>query len=227
MNIVPVIDLADGTVVHARAGRRTDYRPLAAGFAGSSDPEAVLAALSALYRFDRVYVADIDAIEGRGDHAGTLERLAQRFPRLAFWLDAGPATLEIAAAFQAMRPVIGSENHDRAGLIAALGNRPDSILSLDYRNGAFLGDNALLDDADSWPEDIIVMTLDRVGVAAGPDGERIRALQQQAPDRRFYAAGGVRDDADLERLQAMGVAGALVATALHAGTIRSCRRKRD
>ena len=39
--------------------------------------------------------------------------------------------------------------------------------------------------------------------------------------RRVYAAGGVRNRADLEALRAAGAAGALVATALHAGTIKA------
>ncbi|MDZ7736038.1 MAG: HisA/HisF-related TIM barrel protein [Gammaproteobacteria bacterium] len=143
MTIIPVIDLAAGQVVHARAGLRADYQPLTATLAKDSDPAAVIAALRALYRFDSIYVADLDAIEGRSNHAGTLERLMQLFPRLEFWLDAGPATLEIATSLQAVRPVIGSENHDHAGLVAALGIRPDSVLSLDYRNGTFLGDERL------------------------------------------------------------------------------------
>ncbi len=39
--------------------------------------------------------------------------------------------------------------------------------------------------------------------------------------RRIYAAGGVRNRADIEALHAAGAAGVLIATALHAGTIKA------
>ena len=43
----------------------------------------------------------------------------------------------------------------------------------------------------------------------------------RAGGRRIYAAGGVRDRADMIALHAAGAAGVLVATALHAGTIKA------
>ena len=43
----------------------------------------------------------------------------------------------------------------------------------------------------------------------------------RAGKRRIYAAGGVRDRADIVALRAAGAAGVLVATALHAGTLKA------
>jgi phosphoribosylformimino-5-aminoimidazole carboxamide ribotide isomerase len=63
------------------------------------------------------------------------------------------------------------------------------------------------------------MTLARVGSGAGPDLERLAALRKAGGDRAIYAAGGVRDAADLAALDRAGIAGALVATALHDGRI--------
>ena len=48
------------------------------------------------------------------------------------------------------------------------------------------------------------MTLTRVGSGAGPDLERVNAIRAAAPTRRVYAAGGVRDVADLFALKASG-----------------------
>ena len=59
------------------------------------------------------------------------------------------------------------------------------------------------------------MTLARVGSGAGPDMGRLAALRRAAPDRRLYAAGGVRDLADVQALARADIAGALVASALH------------
>ena len=63
------------------------------------------------------------------------------------------------------------------------------------------------------------MTLGRVGSGAGPDLDRLSAVRDIAAGREIYAAGGVRDGADLAALKGAGVAGALVATSLHDGRI--------
>jgi phosphoribosylformimino-5-aminoimidazole carboxamide ribotide isomerase len=42
MRIVPVIDLKDGAVVHARQGRRDTYQPIASPLCASSDVYRVL-----------------------------------------------------------------------------------------------------------------------------------------------------------------------------------------
>jgi phosphoribosylformimino-5-aminoimidazole carboxamide ribotide isomerase len=63
------------------------------------------------------------------------------------------------------------------------------------------------------------MSLDHVGNTGGPDLRRIRQLRPDAGDRQLYAAGGVRDAADLQRLQDAGADGALLASAVHNGRI--------
>jgi phosphoribosylformimino-5-aminoimidazole carboxamide ribotide isomerase len=63
------------------------------------------------------------------------------------------------------------------------------------------------------------MTLARVGSGSGPDMDRLRSINAKAPDRRVYAAGGVRDAADLVALRRAGIAGALVASSLHNGKL--------
>jgi phosphoribosylformimino-5-aminoimidazole carboxamide ribotide isomerase len=96
------------------------------------------------------------------------------------------------------------------------------VLSLDFRGDEFLGPRELLEDAGLWPERVIVMTLARVGAAQGPDLARVSEIVCRAGSgRHVYAAGGIRDLADLKALNAAGAAGALVATALHAGQIKT------
>ena len=48
-----------------------------------------------------------------------------------------------------------------------------------------------------------------------------RLSSRVAGGRRVYAAGGVRNRADIEALHAAGAAGVLIATALHTGTIKA------
>ena len=97
--------------------------------------------------------------------------------------------------------------------------RSDCVLSLDYRGERFVGPAAVEASAEFWPDHIIAMTLARVGSGAGPDTARLDQVQRRAGARRLFAAGGVRDAGDIERLAAMGVAGALVARALHDGRL--------
>jgi phosphoribosylformimino-5-aminoimidazole carboxamide ribotide isomerase len=63
------------------------------------------------------------------------------------------------------------------------------------------------------------MTLARVGSGAGPDFDRLAEIRAAAPDRALYAAGGVRGADDLAALNRLGVGGALVASALHDGSL--------
>ncbi|HKI13991.1 MAG TPA: HisA/HisF-related TIM barrel protein, partial [Roseiarcus sp.] len=88
-------------------------------------------------------------------------------------------------------------------------------LSLDFRGDAFQGPEEILTEPKLWPRQIIVMSLARVGAGVGPDLARLAAIRAIAGGREIYAAGGVRDAADLRALNAAGVAGALIATALH------------
>lgn len=222
MEVIPVIDLKDGVVVHARRGERAAYRPITTPLAAGSAPEAVLAGLLGLFPFPRVYVADLDAIAGGDGHDVLLADLAVRFPRVEFWVDNG-VTAETAArrwlARNAGVLVIGSESQSDLSLLTALAGAPRIALSLDFRGEDFQGPAALHDDAARWPERVIAMTLARVGAGAGPDFARLAEIKARAGARAVYAAGGVRSADDLAALAAAGIAGVLVASALHSGAL--------
>lgn len=218
MLLIPVLDLMHGQVVHAQAGRRDEYRPLESSLCSSSQPEAVLEGLLALHPFRQVYIADLDAILGKGHHRATLEGVRRTHPELEFWVDAGFSSAAEARAWQAEglgRAVMGSEclkdMPDRATLPAGV------LLSLDFRGEDFMGPRGLAEDAGRWPDDVIVMTLGRVGMGEGPDLERLARLKSLGQRTRLYAAGGVRHAGDLEALAQAGAAGVLLASALHKG----------
>ena len=221
MEVVPVLDLKSGQVVHARFGQRDAYRPIATPLSRSSAPADVLAGLLRLHPFRRLYVADLDAIEGRGSHAPLLAALARAEPGLEIWADAGvrDAAGVQAALASGIAPVLGSESQRDAALLRAVGGDPRVVLSLDFRGAAFQGPAEILDTPALWPRRVIAMTLAAVGSGTGPDFARLTDLSGRAAGRAVYAAGGVRDAADLRALAERGVAGALVASALHAGTL--------
>lgn len=225
MDIIPVIDLKAGQVVHARRGDRAQYRPIETPLSRSADPVAVAEGLMALHAFSRLYIADLDAIAGTGDNQGDVAAIQRAFPALELWTDRGVGT---AAAVQAWRgrhlgpAVLGSESAaDLATLLDLIdAGGADAILSLDYRGEAIQGPRAILECPARWPRRVVAMTLARVGSGEGPDLLRLAAIKALAgPNRAVYAAGGVRDAGDLDALVTQGIAGALVATSLHDGRI--------
>jgi phosphoribosylformimino-5-aminoimidazole carboxamide ribotide isomerase len=218
LRVIPVIDLMGGEVVRARMGDRASYRPLESPLSPTSDPVAVVRGLLAVYPFPTLYVADLDAIQRHGDNFPSLRRIRAKFPGLQMWVDNGAAG---AAAVEALieaglgAPVLGSESQRDTKLIAQRRDSRQVVLSLDFRGDAFQGPKEILAEPGLWPQRIIVMTLARVGGSAGPDLKRIASIRSIAGGREIYAAGGVRDAADLSALKAGGAAGALIATALH------------
>jgi len=223
VHVIPVIDIKGGVVVRARAGDRDNYQPIDTPLARGSDPADVALGLLAVHPFCDLYVADLDAITGRGDNEAALSRIRSQFPKLTLWVDAGIAGAAATAAFFATSPdhlVLGSESQSDATLIRQLTSHPRVVLSLDFRGDAFQGPAELL-DAALWPQRIIAMTLARVGSGGGPDLDRLEAIKRCAGGRAIYAAGGVRDGSDLARLAQLGIAGALVATSLHDGRLTS------
>jgi phosphoribosylformimino-5-aminoimidazole carboxamide ribotide isomerase len=222
MKIVPVIDLKQGRVVHARHGRRDHYRPIETPLAPGSDPIAVVEGLLRLHPFPCVYAADLDAIEHRGNHDRTFKALHDRFPEVEFWIDNGLARAgEATAWLRAHRGclVVGSESQKDTALLHALADHPRVILSLDFRGDEFVGPKDILDETALWPMRVIAMSLAHIGAARGPDLARVASLAQRAEDCAIHAAGGVRHIQDLLDLARVGAAGALVATALHDGSI--------
>ena len=223
MFIIPVIDLRAGQAVRAIAGQRDNYQPLHSLLCSSPEPLAVVRAYRTLYRFNTVYIADLDAIENTGDNRAVISALLAmpELSDLQIWLDAGFASAEQLAdwpAGQRLRPVFGSESQTDLAVLQNLLDQHQALnplLSLDYKNGHFLGPPALLESPHPWPTDVIIMQLDRVGANQGPD--------QALPDiknKRFFAAGGVRNRADLAQLASKGYAGVLVASALHNGSVK-------
>jgi phosphoribosylformimino-5-aminoimidazole carboxamide ribotide isomerase len=231
MRVVPVIDLKDGTAVHAVRGERERYRPVSSVIGGADgDALALARGFRAELGLDELYVADLDAITG-GDGNGALLAALAREARVM--VDAGvgePAAARALLDLGAHRVIVGTETlPGAAALERLLAELPDGvlILSVDLREGTLLSpDPALaglpaLDAVRRLPRvpEAIVLDLARVGSGAGPDVALIAELHAAFPDMALLAGGGTRDLDDLRALAAAGAAGALVATALHRGVI--------
>jgi phosphoribosylformimino-5-aminoimidazole carboxamide ribotide isomerase len=221
VEIVPVIDLRNGEVVHARRGERDSYRPVQSQLCSGSAPGDVVAGLRGVYPFATLYIADLDAIQGRGDNDASIREIRQRFPALRLWVDNGLAEADACRSWLAHELgtlVLGSEAQRDHAILQDLSDddaRRNLVLSLDYKDDRFLGPPELLAATELWPHRLIVMTLSRVGSGGGPDLALLRRWRTEAPARKIFAAGGVRGGEDLIDLARRGVSGVLVATALH------------
>jgi phosphoribosylformimino-5-aminoimidazole carboxamide ribotide isomerase len=232
MRVIPVIDLKSATAVHAVRGDRERYRPLRSKIVSGSDPVHVTRGVRDALGLDELYVADLDAIAGGPPHREVISALARE---ARVMVDAGVtevAGVRLLLELGAARVVTGTETlPDPAALERVRAQLPDAplALSLDLRAGCVLSPDpelarlgpaeALERFARAGVREVIVLDLARVGSGAGPDVPLLRRLCARFPELELLAGGGVRHLADLRALAEAGVAGALVATALHGGAI--------
>ena len=234
MRLLPVLDVQGGRVVRGVGGRRQEYRPVVSRLTPSCLPVDVAEAFRRHFGLSETYLADLDAIGGAAPAQPLYAELQSRGFRL--WVDAGLRTAAEAGPLAGAGVegiVAGLETVAGPGVLAELcrhhGERV--VFSLDLRDGVPLGDAAAWEGADAWSiaaravaagvRRLLVLDLARVGGGGGTGTEELCArLAGGYPGVEVIAGGGVRDLADLERLGRCGVAGVLVASALHDGRLR-------
>ena len=221
MQVIPVIDLLNGEVVHAKKGLRQTYQRMQSPLCPCGDPLTVVAALLAIHPFKQLYIADLNAIQKLPNKASSnfasIAQIRLAYPGLELWLDAGFKHSEDMLEWQTLnlRIILASENfHDMQDYLV-LSQQHQFILSLDFFSDGFHGPKALFKQTEDWPERVIIMSLSDVGANQGFNKTRLVEIIQCNKGSRLYAAGGVRDEQDLLSLKALGVHGALVASALH------------
>lgn len=232
MKIIPVIDILNGVAVHAVRGRRKEYQPLRSILCDSADPVAVASAFK-ICGLKELYVADLDAILGKGNNLQVLKEIAQK-TGLELMVDAGVADLNRAQeAFQSgvTRVIVGTETLPNLNFvkdaIARFGSEK-VVVSLDLMNGQVLSKSKQAQSMNPLMlageleklgvARLIVLDLARVGSAEGADVPFLEKLRRNVTIK-VLVGGGVRDTNDLLALKKTGVSGVLLATALHSGRI--------
>jgi len=236
VRVIGVIDLKAGKAVHARGGTREQYAPvqsalLSPGLIGDAP------ALARAYRdvgIEEIYVADLDRITRAGDSSSAVAAVAE--VGLPLLVDAGTSDVREAAAVLeagAARVVIGLETlssmHDLRDIIAKVG-RARVVFSLDLRgHRTVTRSDGELDQitpvelttraVDVGVQSILLLDLSRVGQSRGPDVALVRAIRARASGSELLVGGGIRSADDLTALARAGCNGALVATAVHDGSL--------
>lgn len=235
MQIIPVLDLLGGVVVRGIAGRREEYRPIVSRIVSSAEPIAVAEAFRTQFGLSTLYIADLDAIERDRPHRDVYASLASA--GFTLLLDSGLRTLEMAremaASCGSSALIAGLETCRSPQLLAALVAEisPGRILfSLDLHGGQPWRASPAWETNDPFSiatravevgvQRMIVLDVAQVGVGGGPVTESLCSrIRARFPKLDLITGGGVRDVADLETLERIGVDGVLVASALHDGRL--------
>ena len=223
--------------MHGTGGDRARYAPVESVLTvAHGDVLALAQAYAAVLRTTEMYIADLDAIGGGAVQYAMHQRLS-RISRS--WIDAGVKTEGDACSLidaGADRVVVGLETLPSFETLRSIVRRLGSdrvVFSLDLRSGKPVAHADALREmtprelarraVDAGAEAMILLDLARVGRSVGADDEMMREMREALPGVDLIAGGGVRHREDLDRLAAAGANGALVATAVHRGTIRSDR----
>jgi phosphoribosylformimino-5-aminoimidazole carboxamide ribotide isomerase len=216
MQIIPVIDLKDGIVVHAKQGDREHYAPIKSKLCASANIVDVIEAYKTHFNFSTIYIADLNAITRMGNNADLLNRILVAYPEITFWIDSGyPLCDDRFHQLKNFLLVLGSESFNDENISEIQTFNKRFVLSLDYSSAGQLGTKTLFITPDFWPRNVIIMSLAKVGSNLGPDLDRLATYRNQYPQQKIIAAGGIRNIGDLRDLEQLGIHQVLLATALH------------
>ena len=223
MRCIFVLDILNGAVVHAVRGERNLYEPIAgySKIVSSSEPLDILHEL--LPR--EVYIADLNQLMGRGENLAVIKEISGMAKTMADTGISKATDLDCLPA--SVCPILGTETSPFQ-LMEELAPLRKIVASLDMKNRQVLARDALL--ANETPlqalqrlnrlplEGVILLELNRVGTSSGLD----KAFLEKALDisrHPLILGGGVKNEEDLRALEEMGFSGALVATAVHNGSV--------
>lgn len=218
-----MIDLLNGSVVHAKKGDRAHYLPITSSLTSSTKPIDIVKAFLDVYPFDTLYIADLNAIQSientSTSHRACIDEIHTNYPHLTIWLDAGINNIQKAMGWNLpkIQLILGSEVFASLAEFQQLTSALNSQyhLSLDFIENQYTGPQELLESSQLWPDKVIGMALANVGANQGINKEVILELLKKTKHSAIYAAGGVRNREDLHLLRSLDTKGALIASALH------------
>ena len=232
MKVIPVIDVLNNVAVHGKRGERNKYKPLKSGLFVSKNPVTIASFFESM-GFTGLYLADLDSILGNSINLNLFKQIAQT-TNLDFMVDSATSNLSRAKELidaNVPKVVIGSETLDSLDFVKQVVDvfgENKVIVSIDQKDGKLLSKSSVISFMDVFSflnkleklgvTQIIFLDLGRVGTEYGVDMQFIQKIVGNN-DFDVIVGGGIRNFTELEELNRIGITGALVATALHDGTL--------
>ncbi len=226
--IIFVLDIFNRTVVHAQGGNRSEYKPIhfSSHICNTSDAIKIVDAVKPA----EVYIADLNLLQKIGKREKNFDIIQAVSEKAKVMLDPGITSVsETEDIMEIVRSVVlGTETASLDTIKQVSSLYPKRVnVSIDKKHGKILtNDPSMPDDPfkivellnDYDLDDIIILDLDRVGTSSGVDSQFLSKIASIS-DHNVLLGGGVRNVEDIEVLEEIGIKGALVATALHNGSI--------
>jgi phosphoribosylformimino-5-aminoimidazole carboxamide ribotide isomerase len=233
LKIIPVIDILNGTAVHAIRGERKKYQPLRSVLCRSADPLDIASTFESL-GFKSLYLADLDAILGKPANFSLFQRIVAK-TGLELMVDAGIADVTKAKRVLetgVTKIIIGSETLGSLDFlnrtVKAFGE-DKVVVSIDLREGRVLSRSVAVKSMDvlSFAKklvkasiiQVILLDLDRVGTEYGINSAVLEDILEKT-SLEVFVGGGIKGIQELEELRKLSVSGALIATILHNGKLK-------
>ncbi len=219
--IIFVLDILKGNAVHAIKGERAKYQPVQSKVCSSSNPLEIVSALKPA----EVYIADLDRLQHFGDNFELIKKISAKAKTM---VDIGAENMDDVRKCTeiANTVILGTETASLDLIKTAAKQFPGGInVSIDIKNGEVLIKDTRIEPHELVKllngyniRDIIILELSKVGTSAGIDTDFLRGVVELSK-HSVLLGGGIRDMADINALKEIGVSGALVATAVHNGSI--------
>lgn len=222
--LIPVLDLMSGIAVSGKSGQRDTYKPLHTVYSETPDPVDIAIALKR-QGFKRIYVADLDAIEGRGSNLEIVRKINHVLPVMLDWGVKDLKSFAFALDF-ADKVIIATETITSWAYLEEIFHKfPKQriIVSVDIKDGQILSrDLSLaLGEVKSKleklkPEEIILLDISGVGTLTG---FKVDLLNNFRGMEDSLILGGGITPGEVRNLNDRGVNKFLIGTALHSGKV--------
>lgn len=223
--IIPVLDLMSGMAVSGKSGQRNTYKPLDTIFSKTPDPVEI--AISLKRRgFKRIYVADLDAIEGQGSNLEQVKNINHIMPVMLDWGVQDFKSFQFVLDY-AQQVIVATETLSNWGELEQIFEKfPKEriIISVDVKDGEVLSKNLPLTFKQVTsrienlkPEEIILLDISGVGTMDGYNQELL--MNFKGRENSLILGGGIKPD-EIRNLSERGIFRFLVGTALHNGSLK-------
>jgi len=223
--IIPVLDLKNGTAVSGKSGDRETYKPLKTVFHDSSSPLKIAMSLSH-YGASRIYIADLDAIEGKGSNFQIVKNINEH---ISVMLDCGACNIEdVSKALEAADKVIVAtetlKNIEDLNDIFNSFSKDKLIISIDIKNGNLFSKHLKLNLEELItkikelnPLEVILLDITKVGSESGVNMDLIKKINGI---EELVIMGGGMTKKDITKLENAGINNFLVGSTLHNGKLK-------